>query len=207
MRRLPALVCLVGTLVLNLGAQERDALGMFRQGRYADAIEITSDELREDPSNRDAMTVQGWSLVALGRYLEAARIADAGLAFAPRDHRLVFIKAEAEFHQGNFQESLRFLERYVDIVPQGSRIADAYYFMGVILAELGEFRNADAAFSMAVHLSPGNVSWWVQLGEVRENLSDFSAAEQAFDRALQLNPGATAARAGLDRIRARSNGL
>ncbi|TVQ27081.1 MAG: hypothetical protein EA383_03640, partial [Spirochaetaceae bacterium] len=84
MRRLPAFVCLVGVLVLNLGAQERDALGMFRQGRYVDAIEITSDELREDPSNRDAMTVQGWSLVALGRYREAAQVADSGLAFAPR---------------------------------------------------------------------------------------------------------------------------
>ncbi|MFW6253017.1 MAG: tetratricopeptide repeat protein, partial [bacterium] len=78
----------------------------------------------------------------------------------------------------------------------------AYYYMGVILAELGEFRNADAAFSLAVHLSPRNAAWWVQLGEVRENLTDFAAAEQAFDRALQLNPGAAAAEAGLERVRA-----
>ena len=207
MRRLPAVVCLVGVLVVNLAAQERDALGMFRQGRYNDSIEITTEELRQDPSNRDAMAVQGWSLVALGRYREAAELADRGLSFAPRDYRLVFIKAEAEFNQGNYQESLRFLERYADIVPRGSRIADAYYFMGVILAELGEFRNADVAFSTAVYLAAGNASWWVQLGEVRENLADFPAAEQAFDRALQLNPGATAARAGLDRVRSQSDQL
>ncbi len=201
--RVPFVILLLFSLALAPAAQERDALGAFRQGRYAEAIEITTDELNSNPSNRDAMTVQGWSLIALGRFQEAASIADRGLSLAPRDYRLAFIKAEAEFNRGNFRESLRFLERYADIVPEGSRIADAYYFMGVILTELGEFRNADTALSMAVHLSSGNVSWWVQLGEVRETLADFVEAEQAFSRALQLNPNATAAQAGLERVRSR----
>jgi tetratricopeptide (TPR) repeat protein len=186
---------------LLCGAQERpDALKLYREGRYAESVQICLNELQEMPRNMDSYTVMGWGLLALGNFEEAWAQAYRALQIAPYDQRIVQIAGEALFHLGRNGEALSYLEQYVALAPTGSRIASVYYQMGEIFIRLGEYNNADIAFSTALHYEGQNAMWWSRLGYAREAGGDLSYAREAYENALKLNAGLEDARRGLESV-------
>lgn len=201
MRRAMSVVLLFGFVVGALSAQSRpDALQLYRQGRYEEAVEVTLAELEETPRNMNSYTVLGWSLLALGRYQDALDYGMRALEIARYDGRIVQIVAEAHYRLGNNLQALDYLEEYVAIAPTGDLIDDIYFFMGEVFMRLGEYNNADVAFSTAVYHNGDNPRWWSRLGYARELARDFPYAQQAYQQALALNSSLTEARRGLDRI-------
>lgn len=182
-------------------AQTRpDALQLYRQGRYEEAVEVTLQELEETPRNMNSYTVLGWSLLALGRYQDALDYGMRALEIARYDGRIVQIVAEAHYRLGNNLQALDYLEEYVAIAPTGDLIDQVYFFMGEVFMRLGEYNNADVAFSTAVYHNGDNARWWSRLGYARELARDFPYARDAYEQALALNSSLTEARRGLDRI-------
>jgi tetratricopeptide (TPR) repeat protein len=201
MRRALALVLLVGFVAGSLWGQSRqDALQLYRQGRYEEAVEVTLEELEETPRNMNSYTVLGWSLLALGRYQDALDYGMRALEISRYDTRIVQIVAEAHYRLGNNLQALNYLEEYVAIAPTGDLIDQVYFFMGEVFMRLGEYNNADVAFSTAVYHNGDNARWWSRLGYARELARDFAYAQQAYQEALALNSALTEARRGLDRI-------
>jgi tetratricopeptide (TPR) repeat protein len=201
MRRSIALILLFGFLVGSLWAQTRpDALQLYRQGRYEEAVQVTLEELEETPRNMNSYTVLGWSLLALGRYQDALDYGMRALEISRYDSRIVQIVAEAHYRSGNNLQALDYLEEYVAVAPTGDLIDQVYFFMGEVFMRLGEYNNADVAFSTAVYHNGDNARWWSRLGYARELARDFPYAEQAYQQALALNSSLTEARRGLDRI-------
>ncbi len=201
MRRSIALILLFGFLVGSLWAQTRpDALQLYRQGRYEEAVQVTLQELEETPRNMNSYTVLGWSLLALGRYQDALDYGMRALEISRYDSRIVQIVAEAHYRSGNNLQALDYLEEYVAVAPTGDLIDQVYFFMGEVFMRLGEYNNADVAFSTAVYHNGDNARWWSRLGYARELARDFPYAEQAYQQALALNSSLTEARRGLDRI-------
>ncbi|MFP4330989.1 MAG: tetratricopeptide repeat protein [Alkalispirochaetaceae bacterium] len=188
---------LAGTAV----AQSRpDALQLYRQGRYEDAVEVTLAELEETPRNMNSYTVLGWSLLALGRYQDALDYGERALAISRYDSRIVQIVGESHYRLGNNVEALDYLQEYVAIAPTGDLIDQVYFFMGEVFMRLGEYNHADVAFSTAVYHNDGDARWWSRLGYARELAGDLPFAESAYQTALDLNSGLTEAQRGLDRI-------
>ncbi len=70
--------------------------------------------------------------------------------------------------------------------------------MGEIFIRLGQYNNADIAFSTALHFEGQNARWWARLGYARETGGDYANAQAAYENALKLNSGLHrgAARAG-----------
>lgn len=201
MRRSITLILLFGFLVGSLWAQTRpDALQLYRQGRYEEAVQVTLQELEETPRNMNSYTVLGWSLLALGRYQDALDYGMRALEISRYDSRIVQIVAEAHYRSGNNLQALDYLEEYVAVAPTGDLIDQVYFFMGEVFMRLGEYNNADVAFSTAVYHNGDNARWWSRLGYARELARDFPYAEQAYQQALALNSSLTEARRGLDRI-------
>lgn len=201
MRRVLALVLLLGFVLSSLWGQSRpDALQLYRQGRYEEAVEVTLEELEETPRNMNSYTVLGWSLLALGRYQDALDYGMRALEIARYDTRIVQIVSEAHYRLGNNLQALNYLEEYVAIAPTGDLIDQVYFFMGEVFMRLGEYNNADVAFSTAVYHNGDNARWWSRLGYARELARDFAQAQQAYEQALALNSSLTEARRGLDRI-------
>jgi len=179
----------------------RDALKEYRLGNYKTAVEICLAELQSSPANMDSHTVLCWSLVQLGRYDEAARYAVAARAINLYDPRIVEILAEARYHQGRNEESIKLFQEYLTLAPEGGRVDSAYYYMGELFIRFGRFRHADIALSAAVRYASGNAAWWTRLGYARERANDQRYSIAAYEQALALDPHSADARLGLDRAR------
>jgi tetratricopeptide (TPR) repeat protein len=182
------------------GQDRPDALKLYRAGRYTEAVQVCLNELEEMPRNMDSYTVMGWSLLALGNFDESWAQMSRALQIAPYDQRIVQIAGETLYHMGRNEASLSYLEQYVALAPTGSRIASVYYQMGEIFIRLGQYNNADIAFSTALHYEGQNALWWSRLGYAREVGGDLTYAREAYENALKLNAGLEDARRGLESV-------
>jgi len=189
-----------------VGAQQPDALELYRQGRFAEAAQICLQELEQrgpDQTKRrmDSYTVLGWSYLRLGEYEQALEKALEARQEVRYDVRIIEIQAESLYYLGRNTEALALFEEYVSLSPTGERIDLVYYFMGEIFLRLAEYRHADIAFSTALYHSPQSARWWARLGYAREQLEDSDGAENAYGRALELQPSLEEAQVGLERVR------
>jgi len=99
------------------GQSRPDALELYRQGRFDQAAEVTLQEIRDNPSNLDAYTVLGWSLLALNRDAEALEYGLAGLQVSRFDHRIVNIVGEAHYRMGSYTDALQYMQNYAGYRP------------------------------------------------------------------------------------------
>ncbi len=185
----------------------QDALQMYRDKRYAAAVDETLAEIAATPRNIDSYVVLGWSLLALSRYQEALDWGKKALTVSPYDDRVIEILGEASYRLNQNQAALRYFEQYVSLVPGGNNrlIDDVYYFMAETYVRLGELNHADIALSAAIHFQPNEPLYWTRLGYVREQLKEYSLALDAYSRALNLNPNLADAVAGRDRVQSLAN--
>lgn len=194
----------ISLMTTGLFCQEKlDALQLYYNGQYAQAIAVCQEELVANPNNLDSYVVMCWGLVKNRQYAEAEQWANAGLRVNAYDHRLIEILGEAKFYLGKNREALDLFEQYISYVPNmGGRVGSAYYFMGEIYIRQGKYQHADIALTMAVRLEPLLDYWWMRLGYAREMSGSYRSAVAAYERSLSLNAGQTDAARGRDRAQA-----
>ncbi|MGI5173862.1 tetratricopeptide repeat protein [Treponema sp. OMZ 840] len=184
--------------------QKPDALKLYSAGRYAEAIAVCEQEISEKPTNIESYVVLCWSLVRNRQYSEAEYWALQGRKISRYDQRLVEVLGEAKYFLGQNREALALFQEYVSLVGEkGSRLGEAYYFMGEIYIRLARYNHADIAFSQAVRTEPLYDYWWTRLGYAREMAGNFSLSLIAYEKALELNAGQADALRGRDRVRSR----
>lgn len=194
------MLLLMMCLLPNLSAQEADALQSYRIGAYEEAIRITESELALSPGNLDSYAVQGWSLLALGRWAGAVDSAQRALQVSRYDHRILAIMAEAQYELGNNLSALQYVQDYAAVRPEGSFINQVYLIMGEIHIRFEEYHLADIALSTALYYGPGNTDTWLRLGFAREQAGDPVNALQAYQRALELNGNLSQAQEAVERL-------
>lgn len=201
--------------VFGLSAQDKpDALKLYRNGRdmenvgrtsdanamYREAIEVCKADLQVNSRNMDAYTIYGWSLNRLQKYQESVDICLEALKLTT-DYRIVETLGESYFYLGNYKDSLKNMEKYIDASPKGERISTAYFFVAEIYRLTKMYNKAELAYSTAVFLEPGLSLWWYRLGAVRENIGEKQTAKVAYEKALKLKPDYKEAIEGLNRVR------
>jgi tetratricopeptide (TPR) repeat protein len=193
----------------------RDVISLYRTGRdlegrnrmneaetyYNEAIRISVDEISRNAAGRETYTALTWALQRQRRYQDVITWGERGLRLYSDEYRIIETMGEAYFYLDNWDESMRFMQRYANSVPQGERTSVAYFFIGEIYRYKGLYRHADIAYSTAVRLEPNVALWWYRLGLAREAAGDFSQAVTAFERALRINPEYKEAENGLARTR------
>lgn len=194
---------LLGTLSVSVAQTKLDALVLYRNGQFSQAIEVCLAEIEESPSNVESHVVLCWSLVEAKRYSEANSWAEKGRVLSKYDPRLIQIQAEATYYLGLNENSLRLFQEYISYAPNGSRISTVYFFMGEIYLRLSRFHHADMAFSAAVQLEPLRAQWWIRLGYAREMASAYRYSLEAYKKALSLDASLTDAQRGRDRVLAK----
>jgi DNA-binding response OmpR family regulator len=114
----------------------------YREGNYADAIQLFDQALEIDPSLAYAWHDRGICLRQLGRDEEALKNFDRAIALAPDDEELAFTRADLLRKIGILQEHHKVLEaaaraynRVVEINPDH---ADAWNGLGICMKELGK---------------------------------------------------------------------
>lgn len=197
------LTILIFTLAIAsvFSQEKKDALKLYRNGNYAEAIKVCQEEIIEKPKNMDSYVVLCWSLVKNKQYSEAELWAKKGREISSYDQRIIEILGEAEYYLGKNSEALSLFQEYISLVPaNGSRVGTAYYFMAEIYVRLGKFNHADIAFSQAVKTEPLNDAWWTRLGYVREMTKNYKLSAIAYDKAISLNNLNAEAKRGKDRV-------
>jgi tetratricopeptide (TPR) repeat protein len=198
--------------------QRPDALQNYRVGRdleaqnrtseaaayYNEAVRICLDEINQNAANMDSYTVLTWTLQRQGKYQDVMDWGQRGLRINANDYRIIETMGEASFYLDDYDQSLDYMQRYIDSAPQGDRVSVAFFFMAEIYRLRTQYFHADIAYTTAVRLEPNIALWWYRLGTVRENLGDYNPAMEAYQRAINLNPNYREAADGLARSRARA---
>jgi tetratricopeptide (TPR) repeat protein len=216
-RQIRSLLFLSLLAVFPLAAQnaQPDALASYNAGRdleaqgrtdeaethYREAVRICNEEISAGVSNADTYAVLTWTLQRQRKYGEVISTGERALRQG-NDFRVIETMGEAYFYLGNYNASLRQMQRYVNALPQGGRASVAYFFIGEIFRLQGKNLSADIAYTTAIHVEGGSVAlWWYRLGEVREASKDYQAAADAYEAALKVTPNYRQASEGLQRSR------
>ena len=196
-------VSCVFSLVAQAGGEKKDALVLYNNGNYKEAVRVCEDELKENPNRVESYVVMCWSLVKNEQYAEAEVRAMQGLEISPYDLRLIEVLGEAKYFLGKNNGAMEQFEKYVARASEsGSRVGQAYYYMGEIFIRQSRFQHADIALSMAVKKEPKLDEWWTRLGYAREMAGNYKLAIQAYDEALLLNSSSVSAIRGRERVSA-----
>ena len=189
----------------GLFAQSKpDALVLYRQGNYAEAIKICEQEIVANPKNIDSYCVLCWSLVRNRQYAEGEMRANEARKLAPGDVRLMEILAEAKYYQGKNNEALEMFRTYIASAPSNAaRIGNAYYYMGEIYIRQGKYQHADISMTTAVYTEPLVDIWWTRCGYAREMAGSYATALEAYSKALELKASNADAARGKERVAAR----
>lgn len=186
----------------NMGKQ--DALVLYHNGNYREAIQVCEAELADNPNRIESYVVMCWALVRNKQYAEAEQRAADGLKVSPYDLRLIEIAGEAKYYLGKNNQAMEQFERYVASAPEsGARVGTAYYLMGEIFIKQARYQHADIALSSAVKKEPLIDSWWTRLGYSREMAGNYNLALEAYNEALRLNSSSYDASRGRERVNAK----
>ncbi len=188
-------------------AQDRpDALAMYRNGQFDQAVQTCLDEIQQLPKDLDSYSVLGWSLLKLGRYQDAVAYGLKALAISRYDVRIIEILGEGYYYTGDDSDALGYLQQYAALAPNGDRIDVVYDLMGEIYIKLGQYNHADIALDTACYFTPNVAEWWARLGYAREMARHYAIALDAYNRALTLNPSLDDAAQGKARVEAAAGG-
>ena len=199
------IICTFFLSFWSLSSQSKpDALVLYRQGNYPEAIKICEQEIAVNPKNVDSYCVLCWSLVRNRQYAEGEMRAIEARKVAPGDVRLMEILAEAKYYQGKNNEALEMFRTYIANGPaNGARIGNAYYYMGEIYIRQGKYQHADISMTMSVYTEPLVDIWWTRCGYAREMAGSYSSALEAYSKALELKATNGDAARGKERVAAR----
>ena len=193
---------LIQSAALFAQSQEKDALVLYHNGKYKEAIQVCEEELKVDPTRADSYVVMCWSLVKNKQYAEAEQRATEGLSVRAYDLRLTEILGEARYYLGKNNGAMEEFQKYVANASDSSgRLGTAYYFMGEIYIRQARYQHADIALSSAVKKEPLYENWWIRLGYAREMAGNYLEALEAYDEALRLNSSSIDASRGRDRVK------
>ena len=199
---------LILTILFSFGAafaqSKPDALVLYRQGNYVEAIKICEQEITSNPRNIDSYCVLCWSLVRNRQYAEGEMRANEARKLAPADVRLMEILAEAKYYQGKNNEALEMFRTYIASAPaNAARIGNAYYYMGEIYIRQGKYQHADISMTTAVYTEPLVDIWWTRCGYAREMAGNYATALEAYNKAIELKASNADAARGKERVTAR----
>lgn len=184
--------------------QKADALVLYRNGKYPEAIKICEQEIIANPHNIDSYCVLCWSLVRNRQYVEAEARANEARSVSSSDVRIMEVLAEARYYQGKNNSAMEMFQLYVSSAPaNAARIGNAYYYMGEIYIRQGKYQHADMSMTMAVYTEPLVDLWWTRCGYAREMAANYAGALEAYNKALELNGSQADAARGKDRVTAR----
>jgi len=191
---------------LNVFAQtsKQDALLLYHNGKYKEAIQVCEEEIAGNPNRVDSYVVMCWALVRNKQYAEGEQRAEQGLKISPYDLRLIEILGEARYYLGKNIAAMEQFQKYVSGASEsGARVGVAYYYMGEIFIKQARYQHADIAFSTAVKKEPLLDNWWTRLGYAREMAGNYSESLTAYDEALKLNSSSFDASRGRERVNAK----
>ena len=101
------------------------------------------------------------------------------------DAEALFVKANARYREGAFEEAIALYKASIDIRPEH---ANSQNNIGSALSKVGRYQEAEHCFRRAIDIDPNNVDALSNLGTIQLWMGHLSEAEMLLRRALKLKP-------------------
>ena len=75
----------LNTIYAQTSASKQDALVLYHNGKYREAVQVCEEELQDNPNRVESYVVMCWALVKNKQYAEAEERASEGLVVSPYD--------------------------------------------------------------------------------------------------------------------------
>ena len=118
-----------------------------------------------------------------GRLEQAQRSFAAALSLAPGRPSVLTNLGATLVRRGRWSDALVLLEEATAVEPDNLQ---AWSYLAVAHAELGQSRPALRAFGRALEIDPGHAGLWSQRGSLLRELGRLDEAAECFERALAL---------------------
>ena len=192
---------------LSRGSHRADGLALMgdvfaKQGLFGEALDRYREALRIDPDLRDARVGEAWSLVRLGRGLEARPLAHMLLKEEPEAIEVLMLAATAYAEAGDPAAALDVLDTARRVAPMRAEIQQK---MGDIARSLGDNEGAISAYRHALQLDSDFAIVRFQLAKLLQAKGHLREAEQELVAALDAVPTYAEATLELATLRRKSN--
>ncbi|ASQ29299.1 hypothetical protein CDQ96_02660 [Borrelia miyamotoi] len=194
------IMLLSGSNLINAEEEKEDSLLLYRQGKFQEAIRNTQEELKYKPKNLDARSILIWSLIATGEYKRAELESIKGLEINKHDPRIIQALGEAYFFQGQYNNAIKYFQKYISFGSNGTRIVKVYILIADSFYKLERYNEADFAYENALRFLPNNQNILLKLAKSRLNAQNKILAKDTLIKLLTLNPNHLEAKKLLEKI-------
>jgi tetratricopeptide (TPR) repeat protein len=163
-------------------------LGLIAQEQedFSRAVEFYDRALLVDPGDLDIQVDRASALLELGRVDEATTGLEAVLAARPDDPRANLLAGVAAYRAGKYEAAITRLDRAKSL--DSALAPHATYYAGLSAAFLGNFAQAEGAFSAVEEQSPLS-PLSISAKSLREQMTPTGAEEEQRPWALSITSG------------------
>jgi len=170
----------------------RHMLGVirFQQGRNAEAIDLITAALQQNPQVAAAWVNLGNVQAAAGRPEDAAASYRKALALSPGDAAILNALASIAWGLGRKDEALWNMTRLLAVQPGD---VGTLHYRGNMFREMKRFEEALADYDAVLAARPDLAETWTNRGAALSEMGRPQEALESLDRALALSPNLVAA--------------
>jgi tetratricopeptide (TPR) repeat protein len=165
-------------------------------GLYADAIKVLK---KYNIESHPSFVGQADKNVALTSYYAGFMASKMGQA---EEAARWFKKGRSQSVDYIFPFRLEAMDVFKEALKLNPKDAEAYYYLGLVYAGLGEFDQTISHYRKSLELDPGNLRAWRNLGLCMvDTKGDLEEARQCYEKALALAPNDSRILMELDRVK------
>jgi tetratricopeptide (TPR) repeat protein len=161
------------------------AIQLFQQHRWAEAVAGFEECERDEPGKTDAPLYRGKSLVNLRKYEDAASVLQSYANSHPQSDDALYLLAFISFREDKAADSLRLFAQASKLKSPGANdltIAALDYVL------LKDYNDAAHYLELSLKMNPEDVEARYHLGRVRYQQNQFDLAISAFEEVLRRDP-------------------
>ncbi|HEY9629583.1 MAG TPA: tetratricopeptide repeat protein [Coleofasciculaceae cyanobacterium] len=169
------------------------------QQQWPQAIALCERALQLDPDNPELCRHLASLYGRVGQQAEAALYRYRAVTLNPRwaNPKNQLILGNTLFAEGKLEEAIDCYQRGIQLRPD---FYEAYYNLGVALAEQEQWHGAHAAFIQALEINPDHGASCYGLGKLAERQGNTAEALSYYQRATALDPNAADAHYALGTV-------
>ncbi len=169
---------------------------LFRQGKYAEAIQVFEQALQADPDQADIHDAIATAYFVVKQYDKAVEHFTRVTQLQPKDAKAYINLGAVYNRKEEFQKAADILKK---AMTRDGKAVEAYYNLGIAYRGLKQPAMAINSYKEAIKLNPHMLDAMQNMGNTYLEMNNPKAAIEQYKRALDINPDFERAKRGLAR--------
>ena len=169
----------------DASALTSDALVLYGQGKYDEAIKAYGEAIKLDPNYKEAFYNKGLALAALDKRNEAIQAYNEAIKLDPNYKEAFFNRGLALAALNKRDEAIQAYDEAIKLDPN---YKEAFFNRGLAFAALNNYDEAIKAYDEAIKLDPNYKEAFYNKGLALAALHKRNEAIQAYNEAIKLDP-------------------